>query len=83
MASDPSTKEVESGGPVFQGYPWLRSMFEAMLDYERFCLKKKYNLKKPDKWENIRIFALFLGDIYTKGLLGTWKDGSTVKSLTI
>lgn len=59
MASDPSTKEVESGGPVFQGYPWLHSMFEAMLDYKRFCLKKKYNLKKPDKW----FFALFLGDI--------------------
>lgn len=22
------------------------------------------------------LFALFLGDIYTKGLLGIWKDGS-------
>lgn len=47
MASDPSTEEVESGGPVFQGYPWLHNMFEVMLDYKRFCLKKKYNKKKP------------------------------------
>lgn len=66
MACDPSTKEVESGGPDFQGHPWVYSIFEAMLGYKRFCLKKKYNKKTPDMWGSFRTFCSLLSDIYTE-----------------
>lgn len=37
---NPSTSEMEVGGPGVQGQPWLHRQFEASLGYVRFCLKR-------------------------------------------
>ena len=37
---DPSTSEVEVGGPGVQGQPWLHRQFEASLGYVRVCFKR-------------------------------------------
>lgn len=37
---NPSTNEVEVGGPGVQGQPWLCRQFAASLGYVRVCLQR-------------------------------------------
>lgn len=40
-ACNPSTLEVEAGGPEVQGHLRLHSEFESNLGYRRICLKSE------------------------------------------
>lgn len=57
---NPSTSEMEVGGPGVQGQPWLHRQFEASLGYVRFCLKRaKTKVKNHQIQYMLNMFSIY------------------------